>query len=84
MNARKEGVGHGVASSVGWFWIPYAAIEFSQVKKLVPGLNQSVAHTIAGKVRTSFCPGKEKLIEYGEQIGRKPRRKFCRPVVRGC
>lgn len=70
---RKEGVPHGPAGTVAAaFGVPYAAIELSQVAKLIPGMKQSAAHLVAGGIKRRLAAlAKEKGVEYVEQIGQE-------------
>lgn len=70
---RKEGIGHEIAKNVSaTFGVPYAGIEFLQLTKLVPGMKQAASHAIGEGIKKRLAAlGKEKLVEYGEQIGQE-------------
>lgn len=70
---RQEGVPHQAASMVAAaFGVPYAAIELSQISKLVPGMKESAARLVAGGVKKRLASlAKEKGVEYVEQIGQE-------------
>lgn len=70
---RKEGIPHNVASGVSqMLGVPYAAIEFSQVTKLVPGLKDVTSKVVGDSLRVSLARlAKLKGREYVEQIGQE-------------
>ena len=70
---RKEGVPHGVAQTVSaGFGVPYAAIEFAQVSKLIPGGSKTLARTVGQAVKRRLARvAAETGANYAEQIGQE-------------
>ncbi|MDP7062485.1 MAG: hypothetical protein QF489_06080, partial [Planctomycetota bacterium] len=63
---REEGVPHEVASTVATsFSIPYAAIEYTQVSKAVPGMKRMLKQKIAEKVKSVM---KRNAIQFGADV----------------
>jgi hypothetical protein len=63
---REEGVPHEVASTVATsFSIPYAAIEYAQVSKAVPGMKRMLKQKIAERVKSVM---KRNAIQFGADV----------------
>ncbi len=70
---RKEGVPHAAAQTVSVaFGVPYAAIELSQVAKLIPGKSSVLAKTVGQAVKRRLAKlAAEQGVDYVEQIGQE-------------
>lgn len=73
---RKEGVPHAPAQAVSAaFGVPYAAIEFAQVSKLIPGGSKALARTVGQAVKRRLARlarlAAETGVNYAEQIGQE-------------
>lgn len=70
---REEGIPHNVASVVSRAAaVPYAAIEYSQVTKLIPGMRHAASQAVAQTLKRRLAElAKEKGREYVEQIGQE-------------
>ena len=70
---RDEGIDHNTSKMLGSIaGVPYAAIEFSQVDKMIPGLNKLAQQEIAGVTKRSVASmvkkyGKNWATEVGEE-----------------
>lgn len=73
---RKEGVPHAVSQNVAAaFGVPYAAVEFAQVSRLIPG-KRTLAKSLAGAVmkrlgRVAGETGKDYVMEIGQETSQE-------------